>query len=259
MKITSLIVKLIIIVNAIITLTVAQPTIIRCCHGSTVVNNKLYVGGGLTGPANGKAIFTNDFFSLDLANPFSTSIPNDIPYEVHAKVPVKSEAHTLVYAKKAKKGMIYLFGGFRQPPKGSAIYGYDLEKNAWSSITPNVRDGIIMPVESTTKIIGVTDNSFGTVYIFDNGTMLIYNVMNNFLDASSPAPFNLIYYAAVMLNTSEIAYIGGGYNDTTNVPMEQVKYFKSIISLLECENHINKFYFFRFYCIIQNRQYGIQR
>src|ERR1043165_2602599 len=99
MKISSLIVKLTIIINVIITLIVAQPTIIRCCHGSTVANNKIYVGGGLTGPANGKAIWMDDFFSLDLSNPFFTSSPN---YEVHAKVPVKSDAHTLVYAKNAK-------------------------------------------------------------------------------------------------------------------------------------------------------------
>ena len=101
MKISSLIVKLTIIINVIITLIVAQPTIIRCCHGSTVANNKIYVGGGLTGPADGEAIWTDDFFSLDLSNPFSTSSPNDMPYEVHAN-PVKSDAHTLVYAKNAK-------------------------------------------------------------------------------------------------------------------------------------------------------------
>src|SRR3954454_2448726 len=107
MKVASLIVKIIIIINVLITFTIAQPTIIRCCHGSTVANNKIYVGGGVTGSV-GSDIWTDDFFSLDLTKPFSTSSPTNMPYEEHAKVPVKSRTHALVYAKNAKVGMIYL-------------------------------------------------------------------------------------------------------------------------------------------------------
>src|SRR5688572_3148719 len=117
MKVISLIIKLLII-NGIITFTIAQPSIIRCCHGSTIANDKIYFGGGVTGPVGGD-ILTDDFFSLDLTKPFSTI---DMPYELHAKVPVKSRTHALVYAKNAKGGMIYLFGGHRQPPEGNPIY-----------------------------------------------------------------------------------------------------------------------------------------
>src|SRR6266480_5134186 len=179
-NIASLIVKLIIIINVIITLTIAQPTIIRCCHSSTVANNKLYVGGGLTGLGNDD-IWTDDFFSLDLTKQFSTLSPDNMPYEVHTKVPVRSNAHTLVYAKDEKGGMmIYFFGGFREPPTGDPIYGFALEKKAWTPVTPKVRDGVIIPVESTTKIVGITDSSFDTIYIFDNRTMFIYDGLNNF-------------------------------------------------------------------------------
>src|SRR4051794_175365 len=110
MRIASIIIKLIIFINLIITFTTAQPTIIRCCHGSAIADDKLYVGGGVTGPVGGD-IWTDDFFFLDLKKPFSISSPNDIPYEVQAKVPVKSRTHALVYAKNPKGGMIYLFGG----------------------------------------------------------------------------------------------------------------------------------------------------
>src|SRR5437763_15887992 len=99
-----------------------------------------------------------------------------MPYEVHAKVPVKSRTHALVYAKSAKGGMIYLFGGHRIPPEGNPIYGYSLDLNAWTPITPKIRDGVLLHVNSTNKIIGVTDDGLDTVYIFDNGTMFIYDV-----------------------------------------------------------------------------------
>jgi len=109
-------------------------------------------------------------------------------------------------------------------PEGSPIYEYISEENAWSSVTPKVRDGVIIPVNSETKIVRITDSSLGTIYIFDNGTMFIYDVWNNFWDAGiNRSPFRLEYYAAVMLNTSEIAYIGGS-NGNANVPMSQVKY-----------------------------------
>ncbi|PKK71290.1 hypothetical protein RhiirC2_778576 [Rhizophagus irregularis] len=203
MGITTLVIRLIIIVHVtIITFTIAQPTIIRCCHGSTIANNKLYVGGGATGPV-GNGIFTDDFFSLDLTVPFSTSSPFNMPYEEHAKVPVKDD------------------------PKGSAIYGYSLELNAWSEITPN---GAKMPVESTTKISGVTDSSLNTIYIFDNSIMYVFDVLNNFFVISANlAPYQVNYYAAVMLNTGEIAYICGG-NDKNNIPMEQILLFNTKLS-----------------------------
>jgi hypothetical protein len=220
MKVALLIIKLLIVINVIVTFTVAQPAIIRCCHGSTIANDKLYIGGGVTGPV-GNDIWTDDFFSLDLTKPFSTSSPDDLPYEVHAKVPVKSRTHAIVYAKNAKGGMIYLFGGHRQPPEGDPIYGYSLEKNAWTPVTPKVRDGVIIPVNSTNKIIGVTDSTLDIVYIFDNGTMFIYDSMHNFWDTGRTAPFTVIRYTAVMLDTSEIAFIGGS-NGTINIPMEQV-------------------------------------
>src|ERR1051326_1769501 len=105
MKMVSLVIRLLIVINVIITFTTAQPTIIRCCHGSTIANNKIYVGGGVTGSVGGD-VWTDDFFSLDLTKPFSTSPPEDIPYMVHAKVPVKSRTHKLVYEKNKKGGVI---------------------------------------------------------------------------------------------------------------------------------------------------------
>jgi hypothetical protein len=217
----SLVIRLIVIISVIITHATAQITILRCCHGSTIANNKIYVGGGITEGFTSSEILSDDFFSLDLTKPFSTLSSNDIPYEVHAKLPIKSDLHTLVYAKNAKGGMIYLLGGIRQPPEGSPIYGYNLEKNAWSSITPKVRDGVIMTVNSTSRVAGVTDSNLSAIYIFDNKTMFIYDTLSNFWDVGVLAPFKLNNYAAVMLNTSEIAYIGGS-NGTANVPMEQV-------------------------------------
>ena len=84
-----------------------------------------------------------------------------------------------------------------------------------------------MPVNSTSRVIGVTNSNLGIIYVFDNGTMFIYDVLNNYLDTGNPAPFKLNNYSAVMLNTGEIAYIGGS-NGTSNVPMEQVKILRII-------------------------------
>lgn len=227
MKIIMLVTKLIIIVIiTIITFTIAQPPIIRCCHGSAIANDKLYIGGGLTGLAD-ESIFTDDFFSLDLTVPFSTLSPADMPYKENPNILVKANGHTLVHAVTKEGGMIFLFGGFRSEPKGSAIYGYSLELNAWSEVTP--ANGVNMPVESTTKIVGVTDSSLNNIYIFDNATMYVYDAPQNSLYHSDNfAPYQIYYYATVMLNTDEIAYIGGGKSDNNNnqnnIPMDQVKY-----------------------------------
>lgn len=85
----------------------------------------------------------------------------------------------------------------------------------------------MMPVESTTKIVGVTDSSLNTIYMFNNGTMYIYDAFANFLYISTNlAPYQIYFYATVMLNTSKIAYIGGGNgtnSNQNNIPMDQVK------------------------------------
>ncbi|GBB88514.1 hypothetical protein RclHR1_15030003 [Rhizophagus clarus] len=148
-----------------------------------------------------------------------------MPYKECANILIKSNAHTLVYAINKRGEGIYFFGGFRNEPRGNAIYVYSLELNEWSPITP---DGDQMPVESTTKIVGVTDNDLKTIYIFDNGTMYIYNAFENFLQISANfAPYKIYYYATVMLNADEIAYIGGStsINETdrsSNIPMNQI-------------------------------------
>ncbi|CAG8447965.1 5706_t:CDS:2 [Funneliformis mosseae] len=222
---TLLIIKLIIIINVIITVVVAQPTIVRCCHDSVLAEGRIYIGGGLTGKEY-EDIYLNDFFSFDLSVPFTTT---NMQYEVHANVPIMSIAHTLVYAKSAKGGMIYLFGGKRKIPIGDPIYEYSLEKKAWSSITPKVSKGVTIPIESSTKIEGIIESSLGTIYIFDNGTMYIYDVLNNFWNPGEIAPHKLNYYAAVMLNTSEIAYIGGS-NGTINLPMDQILLYNTKLS-----------------------------
>src|SRR5438105_1675266 len=67
-------------------------------------------------------------------------------------------------------------------------------------ITP-VRDGVIMPVNSTSRVIGVTDSNLGTIY---DGAMFIYDVLNNYLDTGNPAPFKLNNYAAVIKHYNTI-------------------------------------------------------
>ncbi|CAI2175773.1 15156_t:CDS:2, partial [Funneliformis geosporum] len=228
---SSIIINLGIIINMIITVTLAQQTILRCCHGSVLAEGRIYIGGGYTGDEN-QDIILNDFVSFDVSVPFSST---DMKYEVHANVPIKSVAHALVYAKSAKGGMIYLFGGYRKIPIGDPIYEYSLEKQAWSSITPKVNNGITMPIESSTRIVGITDSSLDTIYIFDNGTMYIYDVLNNFWNPGVIAPYKLNYYGAVMLNTSEIAYIGGS-DGTTNLPMNQILLYNTKLSLWYTKN-----------------------
>jgi hypothetical protein len=213
--ISSLIIKLIININVIITFTIAQPSISRCSHSSVLLNYKIYIGGGLTGPDGD---FANDFFSIDLEKPFFTS-PNNIPYAMREDIPVMTADHTFVYAKNENGGVIYLLGGYKNSPESSSIYGY--VKVKWKSIKPKVRDGIIIPYNSTTRVVGVTITSSNNIYIFDNGTIFTYDAWNNFWDASDQYPFRLEFYAAVMLNSGEIVYIGGS-NGTANVPMSQV-------------------------------------
>ncbi|CAB4421164.1 unnamed protein product [Rhizophagus irregularis] len=239
MKLIILVTKLIIIVIiTIITFTIAQPTDIRCCHGSAIADNKLYIGGGLTGLA-GEDIFTDDFFSLDLTVSFSTLSPTDMPYKENPNVLVKCNGHTLVYAVTKNGGMIFLFGGFRSEPKGSAIYGYSLELNAWSEVIPT--NGVNMPVESTTKIVGVTDSSLNNIYVFDNATMYVYDALQKSLYiAPDLAPYQIYYYATVMLSTDEIAYIGGGKRDNNdnqnNIPMDQILLYNTKISTWSTKN-----------------------
>ncbi|CAG8710324.1 7287_t:CDS:2, partial [Dentiscutata erythropus] len=172
---------------------------------------------GITGPGDGT--YTDDFFFLDLTVPFSTMYPTNMPYTVLANVPIKVAAHTLVYS---RTGMIYLFGGYRERPGGNHIYEYDITNNAWSGLTPNtVKNGTVLPSNSTTKTVGVIDSDLTNIYIFDNRTIYIYDTVNSVL-SSIPGPSVLNYHGAVWLNTSEIAYIGGYNSSGINVPMDKI-------------------------------------
>ncbi|CAG8662969.1 16686_t:CDS:2 [Rhizophagus irregularis] len=234
MKITTLVIKLTIIINVtLITFTIAQPTNIRCCHGSTIANNRLYIGGGTIGPEDNETVYTDDFFSLDLTVQFNTSSPFNMPYKVHPNIIVKSDANTLVYAIDNEGGSIYFFGGFRNPQnsEGNGIYRYSLKYDGWAEAIP--ANGIKMPTRSTTKIVGVTDRNNNTIYIFDNSIMYIYNATEKFLHISpNLAPYQIYYYATAMLKTGVIAYIGGGKapNKLYNIPMNEILTYDTYLS-----------------------------
>ncbi|CAB4470917.1 unnamed protein product [Rhizophagus irregularis] len=236
MKIITFIIKLIIVNVTIITFTIARPTNLRCCHGSTIANNKLYIGGGLTGPST-IALPSDDFFSLDLTIPFSTPSPLDVPYEVHTKVPIKSNSHTLVFAMDNEGGSIYFFGGFRVSG-GNSIYRYSIKLDGWTEVTPV--NGVIMPSESTTRVIGVKDSSNNNIYIFDNSTMYIYDALKKSLHISlDSAPYKIYYYATVMLNTGVIAYIGGSKapnGNMSNIPMNEILTYDTYLSKWDIKN-----------------------
>ncbi|CAB4421162.1 unnamed protein product [Rhizophagus irregularis] len=237
MKIITFIIKLIIIVNVtIITFTIARPTNLRCCHGSTIANNKLYIGGGLTGPST-IALPSDDFFSLDLTIPFSTPSPLDVPYEVHTKIPIKSNSHTLVFAMDNEGGSIYFFGGFRVSG-GNSIYRYSIKLDGWTEVTPV--NGVIMPSEYTTRVIGVKDSSNNNIYIFDNSTMYIYDALKKSLHISlDSAPYKIYYYATVMLHTGIIAYIGGSKapnGNMSNIPMNEILTYDTYLSKWDIKN-----------------------
>ncbi|RGB41326.1 hypothetical protein C1646_795067 [Rhizophagus diaphanus] len=240
MKITILIIKLTIIINVtLITFTIAQPTNIRCCHGSTIANNRLYIGGGTIGPEYNETVFTDDFFSLDLTVQFNTSSPFNIPYKVHPNIIVKSNANTLVYAIDNEGGSIYFFGGFRDPEnsEGNGIYRYSLKYDDWAEAIP--ANGIKMPAISTTKIVGVTDRNNNTIYIFDNSTMYIFNATEKFLYIfPNLAPYHIYYYATAMLKTGVIAYIGGGKapNKLYNIPMNEILTYDTYLSKWDIRN-----------------------
>ncbi|PKC16273.1 hypothetical protein RhiirA5_369985 [Rhizophagus irregularis] len=175
--------------------------------------------------------------TIDLTIPFSTPSPLDVPYEVHTKVPIKSNSHTLVFAMDNEGGSIYFFGGFRVSG-GNSIYRYSIKLDGWTEVTPV--NGVIMPSESTTRVIGVKDSSNNNIYIFDNSTMYIYDALKKSLHISlDSAPYKIYYYATVMLNTGVIAYIGGSKapnGNMSNIPMNEILTYDTYLSKWDIKN-----------------------
>nr|CAG8600164.1 7624_t:CDS:2 [Entrophospora candida] len=212
----------------------------RYVHATVVVNNNLYVMGGIS---NG--LPSREFFLLDLSQPFDATTPPWKDLTTTSPLPVliswaKASSNT-------NNDTIFLFGGVMNDTVTgdynlkNMVYTHDLKTNQWL-VNPPAFQGV--PPETRRDFASVSDPLTGKLYIhggahdFSIPTRVFFNDFfildgNNLswsqIGKTGPnIPPSRIDHAAVLIANGVIVFIGGReYSITpkaslTAVPMNKL-------------------------------------
>ncbi|CAH1764437.1 15253_t:CDS:10, partial [Entrophospora sp. SA101] len=207
------------------------PTDPRFIHATVIVNNNLYVMGGVS---NG--LPSREFFSLDLSQPFNTTTPPWKDLTTASQLPVFSS-----WAKassNAKNDTIFLFGGIMLDVVTgdynlkSVIYTHDFKSNQWS-VNPPAFQG--MAPERRREFSSVNDPLTGKLYIHggvNDMKVTTTALFNDFfiLDGNNLSwsqigktglnmPPPRIDHVAVLIANGIIVFIGGRETITPKAPL----------------------------------------
>ncbi|RIB14218.1 hypothetical protein C2G38_1674102 [Gigaspora rosea] len=194
----------------------------RGTQASSLVNNKLYFFGGSSGDN-----FTNEVWYLDLSNSFNVSLP---PIHKGQEMPVAvSLASSCVSP--IDNSSVFLIGGNMSLAYNASVPFYPLEVYLFDSKMsywrpPNIIDYnasftgrycMQAVINNDGKIFmfggadsNVTNINTTKVFMYNDMHMLDTTTMKwSTLNIAQNVPLPCIAYAAVLLPTAEIIYIGG--------------------------------------------------
>ncbi|CAG8722279.1 13005_t:CDS:2, partial [Funneliformis caledonium] len=188
-------------------------------HSATLIDDKLYILGGLSLSSNlPNVTIGKEFFYLD----FSTSFDNQklIWKDLTNinKVPSHCDSAT---ANGGLKNTLVLFGGFKFiNVKMDLVYMYDTKKNSWDIPTiegnePNRTRALFASINDLGKIY-YFGGSFNDSVVFD---MVILDTINFRWRRGSliHAPISREDYGSTILPNQIIVYLGGVYKDQENL------------------------------------------
>ncbi|CAJ0831558.1 12811_t:CDS:1 [Entrophospora sp. SA101] len=215
------------------------PTDPRFIHATVIVNNNLYVMGGVS-----YGLSSRDFFSLDLSQEFDATTPPWKDLTATSPLPVLSSLAKA--SSNTNNDTIFLFGGIMLDTVTgkfnlkSVVYTYDFKSNQWL-VSPPAFHGTAP--ETRREFASVSDPLTGKLYIHGGGNDI--NVTTNvffndffILDGNNLSwsqigktglniPPPRIDHAAVLIANGVIVFIGGrDYSSVTGyltaVPMNKV-------------------------------------
>ncbi|CAG8834469.1 22798_t:CDS:2 [Gigaspora margarita] len=168
---------------------------------SELLSDKIYYyGGHIIGAGN-----LDDFFYIDLTQPFSGSSP---PYQLIKNLDANGGASSVSYANK-----IYVFGGFNingsAPPNELII----IQSITTDPVILYVKDTISAP-SSRKWHVSVVDHINQKIYVQDDGTMYIFDI-SQYAWTSNPTPNQpngRQLHTATLLPDGRIIMIGGAFS-----------------------------------------------
>jgi hypothetical protein len=186
----------------------------RTEHTSTLIDNKLYILGGISITATGTIDLDNKgFFYLDVSGPFNTK---ELPwYDLSSIDTVPPHYGAASVKGGANNDTLFLYGGYSGNNTMALVYTYNPQSSTWS--TPIIAGVNTINKKETTGII----DRRGKMYIFGGWTgdiknpttlddMLILDTVNlsweNGISVGAPAPRAV--YGAVLLPDNNIIYMG---------------------------------------------------
>ena len=194
--------------------TISRPDL-REAHTATLINDKLYILGGVIPPYLNKAPPKETFLYLDCSVPFNTNELKWMDLTNSGVIP----PHYFSAAVKggASNNTLFLYGGesIGGEPM-SLVYTFNTLSNTWSvpiiaGTSPSGKAGITPIVDYS----GLTYLYSGAINVIYNGStntndMFILDTINlNWKRASSiNAPSSRISYGAVLLPDKNILYMG---------------------------------------------------
>ncbi|PKB95421.1 hypothetical protein RhiirA5_436745 [Rhizophagus irregularis] len=189
-------------------------------HTATLIDNKLYILGGL----DSENIVLDEFFCLDVSVPFNTQ---ELPWQDLSNINLVPVHMSAALARGgANNDTLFLYGGTTPIKTMSLVYTFNSRNFAWS--IPKITE-ITVGINMIRKysLTGIIDNN-GKLYLWGGmtwGAATGDNVLNEMLVLDTiklnwnsgsiiNAPTPRREYGATLLPDNKIIYLGG---DTGNV------------------------------------------
>ncbi|RIA81370.1 hypothetical protein C1645_790557 [Glomus cerebriforme] len=184
----------------------------RFGHTATLINDKLYIIGGVSI----NLITLNDFFYLDVSAAFNTQ---NLPWVVLSSSITIVPPHFGAVSVKGgvNNNTLFLYGGFTENNTTLSFYTFDTQSNSWN--IPKIANIVGYNIPKKGTLSGIIDRS-GKMYLWggSNGTnsvndMFILDTIKLIgrVGSSVNAPTPRVNYGVVLLPNNNIIYFGG-YN-----------------------------------------------
>ncbi|CAG8538323.1 7022_t:CDS:2 [Racocetra fulgida] len=217
------------VLNLFITLATAFAPTSRYFQSSVVIGDKIYFLGGIGVSGRG----SNEIFYLDVSSPFNIANLKWTDLTIIAPIPVAS-AFSPSCSGGNKNSTIFLFEHRSTNTVNSTslvTFTFDTTTQKWSNA---ITTGTAPPTRQEMK--AVVDKN-GRIYIsggFDpyttlrssNNTYVLDSLSLSWLSSYPSAPIIRSDYAAILLPSGLIVYIGGTNDDTTATEIDMTKYRK---------------------------------
>ncbi|CAG8506496.1 17417_t:CDS:2 [Funneliformis caledonium] len=197
----------------------------RSLHTTTLVDNKLYIIGGVHDLNGG--VIGNQFLYLDVSVPFNTDKLSWNDITSTNIVPAHSAA-----ASGTSNGALILYGGnvFAEKTKMDLIYMFNALNNTWMNV-PKLNDEKLR--KSDLKGISVNDR----IYLFGGmynktltNSMVIFDPVNlgftTGILINAPAP--RMRHGATLLPNRQIAYFGGMDDFGVKFPLNEIHFYDTM-------------------------------